>query len=100
GSAVAETFQAVSQLISEAAGQIITVLAQAVAAAPTTGGASIAAAIPQVVQIAVNYGQQISAKMATLLSSSQALLQLIETVLQGVTAVTKVLSQISERATT
>jgi uncharacterized protein YukE len=98
GEVVAQVTQAVTQLITEAAGKIITVLTQAFASAAATFGASVAAAIPQVVQIAADYGQRIAAKMATLLSSAQNLMTLITSVTQAVEAVTQVLMQLTANA--
>lgn len=95
--AVAQTCQTVTGLINQAVGEIVPIATQAIAAAPATGGASIAAAIPQVIQIAVTYGQQISAELGKLLSNSQALMFLVQTALQTLSAVTKLLGEISSR---
>lgn len=94
GAAVSQTTQQVSQLISEVAGKIITTLTQAFASAQATFGASIVAAIPRVVQTAVQYGQQILGTMRTLLSSSQNLAGLVQSVLKAVDAVDQVLQQL------
>lgn len=81
--AVAGTQQAVTELIGEAITKITPILTQAVAAAQPTFGASIMAAIPQIVQIAEQYGQQIAEKMQTLLSSGQNLMGLVQSLAQG-----------------
>lgn len=99
GATVAQTIQTVTELISQAVGQIIPIVTQAVAAAQVTFGASIAAAIPQVVQIAVQYGQQIAQKMQALLSSAQNLMQLVQSVVQAVAAVTQELTKIGANST-
>ncbi|GAA3583524.1 hypothetical protein GCM10022222_80370 [Amycolatopsis ultiminotia] len=96
GKVVAKAQQEVGGLISEAVGQIITLMTQALASAQATFGASVAAAIPQAVQIATDYGQRIAQKLGVLLSDSQNLLQLMTSVLQGVEAVTQLMTQLSE----
>ncbi|MFD8495216.1 hypothetical protein [Amycolatopsis sp. NPDC059657] len=95
GQVVARVTELVTGLITEAAGKIIPIMTQAVAAAPATFGASVAAAIPQIVQIAVEYGQKIAEKMGTLLASSDNLLRLLQAVLGTVEAVTTALTQLS-----
>ncbi|UJW29528.1 hypothetical protein L3Q67_30410 [Saccharothrix sp. AJ9571] len=77
GEVVAQARDIVTQLIGEAVARINPIVMQALAAAPATGGASIAAAIPQVVQIAVEYGGKIAEKMGILLSSTENLLKLV-----------------------
>ena len=82
GKVVGQTQQVVTQLVDEAAGKINTIMTQAMATAQVTGGASIAAAIPQAVGVATDYGQQIAQKMGALLSSSQNLAALVLVVLR------------------
>ena len=94
--ALASAGSEVGGLISEAVGQIIPLMTQAVAAAPATFGASIAAAIPQAVTIATQYGGQIAQKLGMLLSDSKNLLQLITSVTNGLQAVTQLMSALSK----
>jgi uncharacterized protein YukE len=96
GEVVGKAQAEVGGLISEAVGQIIPLMTQAVAAAPATFGASIAAAIPQAVTIATQYGGQIAQKLGVLLSDSKNLLQLITSVTKGLQAVTQLMSALSE----
>jgi uncharacterized protein YukE len=96
GEVVGKAQAEVGGLISEAVGQIIPLMTQAVAAAPATFGASIAAAIPQAVTIAAQYGGQIAQKLGVLLSDSKNLLQLITSVTKGLQAVTQLMSALSE----
>ncbi|SEP51230.1 hypothetical protein [Amycolatopsis saalfeldensis] len=97
GEVVGKAQAEVGGLISEAVGQIIPLMTQAVAAAPATFGASIAAAIPQAVTIATQYGGQIAQKLGVLLSDSKNLLQLITSVTKGLEAVTQLMTQLSEQ---
>jgi F0F1-type ATP synthase membrane subunit b/b' len=99
GQVVAQARQIVTQLIGEAAAKINTILTQAFAAAQATGGLSIAAAIPQVVQTAVEYGQKIAQKMQTLLSSSQNLMALVQSALQTLGMVEKEITRLSGQGT-
>ncbi|GAB3385941.1 hypothetical protein [Amycolatopsis echigonensis] len=96
GKVVAKAQQEVGGLISEAVGQIIQLMTQAFAAAQATFGASIAAAIPQAVAIATQYGGQIAQKLGVLLSDSDNLLQLITSVTQGLEAATQLMTKLSE----
>ncbi len=74
---VGSTQQQCGQLVSEAATKINAIMTPAMASAQVTGGASIAAAIPQVVAVATDYGGQIAQKMGALLSSGQNLAALV-----------------------
>ncbi|MGW4399496.1 hypothetical protein ACWEHA_29765 [Amycolatopsis nivea] len=96
GKVVAKAQQEVGGLISDAVGQIIQLMTQAFAAAQATFGASIAAAIPQAVAIATQYGGQIAQKLGVLLSDSDNLLQLITSVTQGLEAATQLMTKLSE----
>ncbi|ATY09978.1 hypothetical protein CU254_05505 [Amycolatopsis sp. AA4] len=95
GKVVAKAQQEVGGLISEAVGQIIQLMTQAFAAAQATFGASVAAAIPQAVAIATQYGGQIAQKLGVLLSDSENLLQLITSVTQGLEAATQLMTKLS-----
>ncbi|UVS78767.1 hypothetical protein Actkin_02503 [Actinokineospora sp. UTMC 2448] len=96
---VAQVVGIVSGLVAEAVGRMAPIMSQAVAAAPVTFGQSIVAAIPQCVQIAVDYGQRIAGKLAALLSSGENLLKLIDGALAVMDLVKQVLSQISSQST-
>ncbi|WP_190813136.1 hypothetical protein [Saccharopolyspora pogona] len=97
GEAVAKTLQEVTTLVNEATAKIIMIINQALAAAQATFGASIAAAIPQAVQVAVEYGGRILGHMQNLLSSSQNLMTHVNSTAQAVSKVTDKIAQISER---
>ncbi|TDP95008.1 WXG100 family type VII secretion target [Labedaea rhizosphaerae] len=99
GEVVGQAVDIITQLGGEAIGQIVPIMSQAVAAAPLTGGQSIAAAIPQCVAIATNYGQQMLAKLAALLASGQNLLKLVKGALAVVQLVTKALKQLGQQST-
>jgi hypothetical protein len=90
---VASTQQQCGQLVSEAAAKINAIMTPAMASAAVTGGASIAAAIPQVVAVATDYGGQIAQKMGALLSSGQNLASLVEVITKSLEAVNTALSQ-------
>jgi hypothetical protein len=77
GKVVASTQQQCGQLVSDAATKINAIMTPAMASAPLTGGASIAAAIPQVVGVATVAGGQIAQRMGSLLSSGQNLAALV-----------------------
>ncbi|MEV0698963.1 hypothetical protein AB0I53_13740 [Saccharopolyspora sp. NPDC050389] len=98
GEAVAKTLQEVTTLVNEAVGKIIMIMNQAIAAAQATFGASIAAAIPQAVQVAVEYGGRIMGHLQTLLSSAQNLMTHVDSTAKAVAALTDKIVQISEMA--
>ncbi|MEU0883415.1 hypothetical protein ABZ345_32815 [Lentzea sp. NPDC005914] len=89
GRVVAQVVAEVTRLITEAVGKIVPIMTQAIAAAAVTFGQSIAVAIPQCVQIAVDCGTQIAAKLGELLASGENLIKLVE----GAQAVLKVVKQ-------
>jgi uncharacterized protein YukE len=99
GEVVAQVVDIVTRLVAEAIGKIIPIMTKAVAEAPATFGASIAAAIPQCVQIAVDYGQQILGKLAALVSSGENLLKLVTGAVAVMQLVTTALSGISGKST-
>lgn len=98
GEVVAQVVAAVTQIITEALGKIVPVITQAIAAAPSTFGASIATAIPQCVQIAVDAGVRIAGKLAELLASGENLIKLVEGALAVLEIVKKGLSVIGDKA--
>jgi hypothetical protein len=73
-------------------------MTQAIAEAPPTFGQSIAVAIPQCVQIAVDYAGQIAGKMAALLSSGENLIKLIDGALGALKIVKEVMSFIGKQS--
>ena len=89
GEVVAKATADVTRLITEAVGKIVPIMSQAIAEAPATFGQSIAAAIPQCVQIAVDCAGQVAGKMAALLSSGENLMKLID----GAVAILNVVKQ-------
>ncbi|WP_086666049.1 hypothetical protein [Lentzea kentuckyensis] len=89
GQVVAQVVAEVTRLITEAIGKIVPIMTEAIAAAPATFGQSIAVAIPQCVQIAVDCGVQIAAKLGELLASGENLIKLVE----GAQAVLKIVKQ-------
>ncbi|WP_434443006.1 WXG100 family type VII secretion target [Lentzea sp. E54] len=89
GEVVAQVVAEVTRLITEAVGKIVPIMTQAIAAAAATFGQSIAVAIPQCVQIAVECGVQIAAKLGELLASGENLVKLVE----GAQAVLKIVKQ-------
>jgi uncharacterized protein YukE len=98
GEVVAQVVDTVTRLVTEAVGKIVPIMSEAIAAAPATFGQSIAAAIPQCVQIAVDYGGQIATKLAGLLSSGENLMKLVEGALGVLKIVKEVLSVIGEQS--
>lgn len=98
GEVVAQVAGTVTQLITEATGKIVPIMSEAIAAAPATFGQSIAAAIPQCVQIATDYAGRIAGKMGELLSSGENLMKLVEGALGIVKIVKQGLSFIGEQA--
>ncbi|MFC3895020.1 hypothetical protein ACFOWZ_26365 [Lentzea rhizosphaerae] len=89
GEVVAQVVAEVTRLITEAIGKIVPIMTEAIAAAPATFGQSIAVAIPQCVQIAVECGAQIAAELGELLASGENLIKLVE----GAQAVLKIVKQ-------
>ncbi|GHH29874.1 hypothetical protein [Lentzea cavernae] len=89
GEVVAQVVAEVTRLITEAVGRIVPIMTQAIAAAAATFGQSIAVAIPQCVQIAVECGGQIAAELGELLASGENLITLVE----GAQAVLKIVEQ-------
>lgn len=98
GDALAKTANEVTILVNEAVGRIVLIMNQALAAAQATFGASIAAAIPQVVQVAAEYGARISGHMGNLLTSAQGLLGHVDEIMKVLSAVGGVVSKIADQA--
>ncbi len=98
GDAVVKTTNEVTVLVNEAVGRIVIIMNQALAAAQATFGGSIAAAIPQVVQIATECGVRISGHMGNLLTSAQGLLGHVDEVMKVVGAIGGVVSKIADQA--
>ncbi|HUQ58280.1 hypothetical protein [Lentzea sp.] len=89
GEVIAQVAAEVTRLITEAVGRIVPIMTQAIASAAVTFGQSIAVAIPQCVQIAVECGTRIAAKLGELLASGENLVKLVE----GAQAVLKIVKQ-------
>lgn len=98
GEVVAQVVAEVTRLITEAVGQIVPIMTQAIAMAAATFGGSIAEAIPRCVQIAVDYGARIAAKLGELLASGENLIKLIEGAAAVLKLVRQALSVIGEQA--
>ncbi len=89
GEVVGKAVADVTQLIGEAVGKIVPIMSTAIAEAPPTFGQSIAVAIPQCVQIAVDYAGRIAGTMAALLASGENLVKLLD----GAAAIVKIVKQ-------
>ncbi|MCC8246099.1 WXG100 family type VII secretion target [Saccharothrix luteola] len=98
GEVVAKVVAAVTRLITEAIAEITPIITQALAAAPATFGQSLAVAIPQCVQIAVEYGGRIAGKLAELLTSGENLIKLVEGALGVLKVVKEIVSSIGEQS--
>jgi hypothetical protein len=98
GEVVGKAVADVTRLITEAVGKIVPIMTQAIAEAPSTFGQSIAVAIPQCVQIAVDYAGRIAGKMAALLSSGENLMKLVDGALGILKIVKQVMSFIGEQS--
>lgn len=98
GEVVAQVIDIVTRLITEAVGKIVPIMTEAIAAAPATFGQSLAVAIPQCVQIAVDCGVQLAGKLAALLSSGENLIKLIDGALGVLKIVKQVLTFIGEQS--
>lgn len=98
GEVVAKVVAAVTRLITEAIARITPIITQALAAAAATLGQSLAVAIPQCVQIAVEYGGKIAGKLAELLASGENLVKLVEGALGVLKVVKEVVSFIGEQS--
>lgn len=90
---VGSTQQQCGALVSDAATKINAIMTPAMASAQITGGASIAAAIPQVVAVATDCGGQIAQKMGALLGSAQNLAALVLVILRCLEAANTALSE-------
>lgn len=97
GQVVAEAIAEIAALIGQAVSQIVPIMTTAVSQASQTEGASVAAAIPPCVGIAVSTAAQIAAKLADLLSSGQNLLKLVQGALGVVDLIQQALSGISQQ---
>jgi hypothetical protein len=91
--------QECGQIVSTAATHINQIMAPAMAAAASTGGMSIATAIPQVVAVATDAGGQVAQKMGALLSSAQNLAALVLVIVRCLEAANTALSQTTSGST-
>lgn len=98
GQLVAEVRKVVMDLISQAVQKIIMQIIQALAASWATFGASIAAAIVQMVQTAVSTAQKLLGKLMKLLQSMQKVFQLIVKVVQIIKSVKALVEQLAAQA--
>lgn len=98
GEVVAKVVTAVTGYVAEAVAKITPIITEALAAAPATFGQSLAVAIPQCVQIAVDYAGRIAGKLAELLSSGENLIKLVEGALGVLKVVKEVVKFIGEQS--
>lgn len=98
GEEVVTALTKIVQEINAAVGEMIPVMADGIARAPLTMGASIAQAIAQCVAIASRHGAEIAAVMANLLANGMNLLKLVNMVLTIVHAVTQLLQKLAKLA--
>ena len=100
GDVLAQVRKMVLDFITEAVQKIIMQIIQALSTSWATFGASIAAAIVQIVQTAASAAQKIFGKIQKFVSSLQKIIQLIQKVLQIAKAVKALIEQISGKAST
>ncbi|MFD0200242.1 MULTISPECIES: hypothetical protein [Saccharothrix] len=98
GEEVVKALTRIIALIEEAVGKMIPVMADGIARAPLTGGASIVEAIKVCVDIATACGAEIAEVMANLLANAANLMKLVDLVLTVVDAVTQLLQKLAEVA--
>lgn len=100
GEEVVKALNEIIRLIGEAVGKMVPVMADGIARAPLTMGASIGEAIGQCVGIATEYGGKIAGVMANLLANGMNLMKLVNMVLTIVHAVTQLLQKLAEGSDT
>jgi hypothetical protein len=98
GQLVAEIRKLVMDLISKAVQKIIMQIIQALASSWCTFGASVAAAVVQIVQTAVSTAQKLLGKLVKLLQSLQKVFQLVVKVVQIVKSVKALVEQLAAQA--
>lgn len=96
GKVVGSAQQQCGQIVSTAATRINAIMAPAMAAAASTGGMSIATAIPQVVAVATDAGGQVARKMGALLSSAQNLAALVLVIVRCLETANTALTQTTQ----
>jgi uncharacterized protein YukE len=98
GEEVVKALTEVTRLIGEAVGKMVPVMADGIARAPLTMGASIVEAITTCVGIATEYGGKIATVMGELLANGMNLMKLVNMVLTIVHAVTQLLQKLAKLA--
>ncbi|WP_051772371.1 hypothetical protein [Saccharothrix sp. NRRL B-16314] len=96
GEDVVKALTRIVQLIGEAVGKMVPVMANGIAQAPFTMGTSIGVAIADCVTIATACGAEIAKVMADLLADAMNLMKLVEMVLTIVHAVAQLLQKLAE----
>lgn len=99
GKVVGSAQQECGQIVSTAATHINQIMTPAMAMAASTGGTSIAMAIPQVVAVATAAGGQVAQKMGALLSSAQNLATLVLVIVRCLEAANTALSETTSGST-
>ncbi|TQM85296.1 uncharacterized protein YukE [Saccharothrix saharensis] len=98
GEEVVKALAEIVRLIGEAVGEMVPVMADGIARAPLTMGASIPEAIAKCVAIANECGAEIAKVMANLLANAANLMKLVTMVLTIVDAVVQLLRKLAELA--
>ncbi|WP_053721218.1 WXG100 family type VII secretion target [Saccharothrix sp. NRRL B-16348] len=98
GTEVVKALAEIIRLIGEAVGEMVPVMADGIARAPLTMGASIAEAIAKCVVIANKCGAKIAEVMANLLANAENLMKLVTMVLTIVDAVAQLLQKLAKLA--
>ncbi|PSL48671.1 hypothetical protein B0I31_12458 [Saccharothrix carnea] len=98
GEEVVKALTRIIGLIEEAVRKMIPVMADGIARAPLTGGASLVEAIRTCVDIATACGAEIADVMANLLANATNLMKLVDLVLTVVDAVTQLLQKLAKAA--
>lgn len=98
GEEVVKALTEIVRLIGEAVGKMVPIMADGIARAPMTMGASIGEAIGACVAIATEYGGKISTVMGNLLANGMNLMKLVNMVLTIVHAVAQLLQKLAKLA--
>ncbi|MCE6997289.1 hypothetical protein LZG04_21140 [Saccharothrix sp. S26] len=98
GEEVVKALAEIVRLIGQAVGEMVPVMADGIARAPLTMGASIGEAIAKCVAIANKCGAEVAAVMANLLANAANLMKLVTMVLTIVDAVVQLLQKLAKIA--
>lgn len=98
GDEVVGALTTIIQEISAAVGEMVPVMADGIARAPLTMGASIGTAITECIGIATRHGAEIAKAMKTLLGNAMNLMKLVNMVLTIVHAVAQLLQKLAKLA--